>query len=163
MHGPTELLYDYLMRWTELHNSCEGAHDVQENQYFIDGCRDGTLLKRKLMHRETMTLAHLMSIVDEYTMAESSMKLLVLVDAAGKPTLAKPVVARQPADPNRIRASAILTIRIPAMAADRSPPSRATRWMTVRAPAGVSAPTKASSPRSPRTPSSLCSMGPQVP
>ena len=33
-----ETLRDYVTRWTELRNSCEGVHEVQAIQYFIDGC-----------------------------------------------------------------------------------------------------------------------------
>ncbi|KAE8804876.1 endoglucanase 3 [Hordeum vulgare] len=62
-------------------------------QYFIDGCRDGTLLKHKLMCREPSTLAQLMAVVDQYAVAESSKKLHVLVDAVGKPTAPKPAAA----------------------------------------------------------------------
>ncbi|KAE8768798.1 Endoglucanase 3 [Hordeum vulgare] len=77
---------------TELRNSCEGVHEVQPIQYFIDDCRDDTLLKHKLMLREPATLAQLMAVVDEYAVTESSMKLPVLVDAADRPTVAKPSV-----------------------------------------------------------------------
>ncbi|KAE8813942.1 Endoglucanase 3 [Hordeum vulgare] len=40
--GPTELLCDCFTRWTELHNSCEGVHEVQAVQCFINGCQDDT-------------------------------------------------------------------------------------------------------------------------
>ncbi|KAE8794345.1 hypothetical protein D1007_30893 [Hordeum vulgare] len=62
-------------------------------QYFIDVCRDGTLLKHKLMRREPSTLAQVMAVVDQYAVTESSMKLPVLVDAVGKPTAPKPAAA----------------------------------------------------------------------
>ncbi|KAE8784726.1 Endoglucanase 3 [Hordeum vulgare] len=89
VQGPTEPLRDYLMRWTELRNSRDGVHEVHAIQYFIDRCLYGTLLKHKLMRREPSTLAHLMAVVDQYAMVESSMKLLMLVDAASKPTMSK--------------------------------------------------------------------------
>ncbi|KAE8782887.1 Endoglucanase 3 [Hordeum vulgare] len=59
-----EMLRHYLTRWTELSNSREGVHEVQAIKYFIDGCRDGTLLKHKLMRRERSILAQLMAVVD---------------------------------------------------------------------------------------------------
>ncbi|KAE8811900.1 endoglucanase 3 [Hordeum vulgare] len=93
VQGLTELLRDNLTRWTELRNSCEGVHELHAIQYFIDDYRDGTLLKHKLMHLEPANLAQLMAIVDEYVVAESSMKLPVLLDMAGEPTVAKPAVA----------------------------------------------------------------------
>ena len=57
VQGPEEPLRDYLMRWTELRNSCEGVHEVQAIQYFSKGFRDCTLLKHKLMCSEPATLA----------------------------------------------------------------------------------------------------------
>ena len=49
VHGPTETGREYLARWTDLRNICEGVHEVQVIQYFVNGCRDGTLLKHKLL------------------------------------------------------------------------------------------------------------------
>ncbi|KAE8811855.1 endoglucanase 3 [Hordeum vulgare] len=71
----------------------ESANAQQAIQYFIDDCRDDTLLKHKLMRQEPSTLMQLMAVVDQYAMAESSMKFPVIVDGAGKPTVSKPVSA----------------------------------------------------------------------
>ncbi|KAI5016578.1 hypothetical protein ZWY2020_006429 [Hordeum vulgare] len=57
VQGPDEPLRDYFTRWTEFHNSCEGVHEVQAIEYFIDGCRDGTLVMHKLMSEEPSTHA----------------------------------------------------------------------------------------------------------
>ncbi|KAE8792676.1 endoglucanase 3 [Hordeum vulgare] len=76
---------------TELRNSCEGIHELEAIQYFVDGCRDVTFLKHKLMCQEPTTLVQLMAVIDKYDLHESSVKLPVLVDATDKPTLAKPV------------------------------------------------------------------------
>ncbi|KAI4994875.1 hypothetical protein ZWY2020_034778 [Hordeum vulgare] len=72
-----EPLRDYVTRWTELRNSCEGVHEVQAIQYFIDGCRDGTLLKHKLMCAEPTSLAVLMAKADKYATADSAMRIKV--------------------------------------------------------------------------------------
>ncbi|KAE8807405.1 Endoglucanase 3 [Hordeum vulgare] len=40
-------------------------------QYFIDGCRDGTLLKHKLMCSEPTSLAVLMAKADKYATSDS--------------------------------------------------------------------------------------------
>ncbi|KAI4997937.1 hypothetical protein ZWY2020_053279 [Hordeum vulgare] len=80
---PDEPLRDYVSRWTELHNSCEGVHEVQAIQYFIKGCRDGTLLKHKLMYSEPTTLAALMAKADKYATADSAM--WIKVSATNKP------------------------------------------------------------------------------
>jgi hypothetical protein len=45
VQGPNESTHDYLTRWAELRNSCEGVHEVQAIEYFTAGCREGTLLK----------------------------------------------------------------------------------------------------------------------
>ena len=49
MQGPDESTRGYLTRWAELRNSCEGVHEVQAIEYFTAGCREGTLLKHKLL------------------------------------------------------------------------------------------------------------------
>ncbi|KAE8772285.1 Endoglucanase 3 [Hordeum vulgare] len=76
---PDEPLRDYVTCWTELRNSCEGVHEVQAIQYFIDGCRDGTLLKHKLMCSEPTSLAVLMAKADKYATADSAMRFKVTV------------------------------------------------------------------------------------
>ncbi|KAE8818396.1 Endoglucanase 3 [Hordeum vulgare] len=70
-----EPLRDYVTRWTELRNSCEGVHEVQAIHYFIDGCRDGTLLKHTLMCSEPISLAVLMAKADKYATADSAMRV----------------------------------------------------------------------------------------
>ncbi|KAI5015220.1 hypothetical protein ZWY2020_056610 [Hordeum vulgare] len=91
---PDEPLRDYIMRWTELRNSCEGVHEVQTIQYFIDGCRDGTLLKQKLMCSMPTSLAVLMAKADKYAMADSAMRVKVTASDKIVPTPATPKPAR---------------------------------------------------------------------
>ncbi|KAI5000294.1 hypothetical protein ZWY2020_004883 [Hordeum vulgare] len=87
-----EPLCDYVTRRTELRNSGEGVHEVQAIQYFIDGCRDDTLLKHKLMCSEPTSLVVLMDKTDKYAMDDSAMR--VKVTASDKivpmPTTPKP-------------------------------------------------------------------------
>ena len=84
VQGPTSTGREYLTRWTELRNSCEGVHEVQAIQYFVSGCRDGTLLKHKLLRFEPATMAALMVTADKYANADSAMKIQVALDEAGK-------------------------------------------------------------------------------
>ncbi|KAI5015614.1 hypothetical protein ZWY2020_057004 [Hordeum vulgare] len=72
-----EPLRDYVTRWTELCNSSERVHEVQAIEYFIDGCRDGTLLKHKLMCAEPTSLAVLMAKADKYATDDSAMRIKV--------------------------------------------------------------------------------------
>jgi hypothetical protein len=44
--GSDEPDRDYLTRWSELCNSCEGVGEEQAIGYFMDGCREGTLCRR---------------------------------------------------------------------------------------------------------------------
>ena len=37
VQGPDESTRDYLTRWAELQNSCEGVHEVQAIEYFTVG------------------------------------------------------------------------------------------------------------------------------
>ncbi|KAE8805160.1 hypothetical protein D1007_18800 [Hordeum vulgare] len=61
-------------------------------QYFIDGCRDGTLLKHKIMCTEPTSLAVLMAKVDKYAMADSAMhiKVTALDKVVPAPATTKP-------------------------------------------------------------------------
>ncbi|KAI4999590.1 hypothetical protein ZWY2020_004179 [Hordeum vulgare] len=94
---PDEPLPDYVTRWTELRNSCEGVHEVQAIQYFIDGCRDDTLLKHKLMCSAPTSLAVLMAKADKYATADSVMRVKVTASDKAVPTPATP----KPAGDNR--------------------------------------------------------------
>ena len=84
VQGPNESTRDYLTRWAELRNSCEGVHEVQAIEYFTAGCREGTLLKHQLLCDEPTTLDELLIIADKYGTAGSSMKAELRVDTAGK-------------------------------------------------------------------------------
>ena len=94
VQGPTETGREYLARWTKLQKSCEGVHEVQAIQYFVSGCREGTLLKHKLLHSEPATMAALMVTADKYANTDSAMKIKVALDEAGK---AKPSPPPKPA------------------------------------------------------------------
>ena len=75
MQGPVETGRKYLTHWTKLWNSCEGVHEVQAIQYFVNGCQDGTLLKHKLLRSKPATMAALMVTVDKYANPDSAMKI----------------------------------------------------------------------------------------
>ena len=74
----------YLTRWTSLRNSCEGILEFQAVQYFVQGCRDQTLLKHKLLRKSPKTMAHLMAIADEYATADAGMTNPIRLDEAGR-------------------------------------------------------------------------------
>ena len=59
-------------------------HEVQAIEYFTAGCREGTLLKHKLLCNESATLDELLVVADKYATADSSMKSKLQVDASGK-------------------------------------------------------------------------------
>ena len=99
VQGPDESTRDYLTRWAELRNSCEGVHEVQAIEYFTAGCREGTLLKHKLLCDEPETLDKLLIIADKYATADSSMKVEIQISTTGK---VAPQAPRTPAaDANR--------------------------------------------------------------
>ena len=100
---PGEPLYDFLTRWTELRNSCEGVHDVQAIQYFIDGCLDGTLVKHRLVCDEPETLAELMAMEDKYATADFAMNVKITIDADGKLLPAQPAPPKPAGDNNQRR------------------------------------------------------------
>ena len=59
-------------------------HEVQAIEYFTSGCREGTLLKHKLLCDEPETLDELLIIADKYATADSSMKAEIQVSATSK-------------------------------------------------------------------------------
>jgi hypothetical protein len=73
--GPDEPDRDYLTRWSELRNSCEGVSEEQAIGYFTDGCKEGALLKHKLHRTEPKTMAEFMAIADKYTLADSAARV----------------------------------------------------------------------------------------
>ncbi|KAE8812459.1 Endoglucanase 3 [Hordeum vulgare] len=87
---PDEPLRDYVTRWTELRNSCEGVHEVQAIEYFIGGCRDGTFLKHKLMCFEPTSLVVLMAKANKYATDDSAMRVKVTALDKAIPTSSTP-------------------------------------------------------------------------
>ncbi|KAE8792638.1 hypothetical protein D1007_32818 [Hordeum vulgare] len=59
-------------------------------EYFIDGYRDGTLLKHKLMCSEPTSLAVLMAKADKYATADIAMRVKVIASDKAVPTPATP-------------------------------------------------------------------------
>ena len=59
-------------------------HEVQAIEYFTAGCREGTLLKHRLLCDEPETLDELLVIADKYATADSSMKTEIQVTVTGK-------------------------------------------------------------------------------
>ncbi|KAE8769516.1 hypothetical protein D1007_58878 [Hordeum vulgare] len=62
-------------------------------QYFIDGCRDGTLLKHKLMCSEPTSLAVLMAKAVKYATTDSAMRVKVTASDKAFRTPATPKLA----------------------------------------------------------------------
>jgi hypothetical protein len=79
--GLNEPERDYLTRWSELRNSCEGVGEEQPIGYFMDGCKEGTLLKHKLHRTEPKTMADFMAIADKYASADSIARVQYLEPA----------------------------------------------------------------------------------
>ena len=57
---------------------------MQAIKYFTAGCREGTLLKHKLLCDEPETLDELLIIADKYATADSSMKTEIQISTTGK-------------------------------------------------------------------------------
>ena len=84
VQGPSESTRDYFMRSAELRNSYDDVHEVQAIEYFTAGCREGTLLKHKLLCDEPETLDELLIIAYKYATTDSSMKTEIQVSTTGK-------------------------------------------------------------------------------
>ena len=70
--GPAEMDREYLTRWCETRNSCEGVHEIQAISFFMAGCRPNTMLWHKLRRSDPKTMAALMAIADKYALAEEA-------------------------------------------------------------------------------------------
>jgi hypothetical protein len=73
---------DYLTRWSELHNSCEGVGEEQAIGYFMDGCWEGTLLKHKLHRTKPKTMVDFVAIADKYASADSAARVQYIEPAS---------------------------------------------------------------------------------
>ncbi|KAE8767839.1 Endoglucanase 3 [Hordeum vulgare] len=71
---PDEPLRDYITRWIELWNSCEGVHEVQAIQYFIEAYRDDTLLKQQAHVLRDHHAGGVHGQADKYATADSAMR-----------------------------------------------------------------------------------------
>ena len=72
---------------------------MQAIEYFTARCREGTLLKHRLLCDEPATLDELLIIADKYAMANSSKKAEIQISTTGK---VAPQAPRTPAgDANR--------------------------------------------------------------
>ena len=52
-------------------------------QNFVDGVKDGTMLKHRLLLEEPSTVAEMMAIADKYAMVSASMKVQLWLDDDG--------------------------------------------------------------------------------
>ena len=91
----------YLTRWTSLRNSCEGILELQAVQYFIQGCRDSTLLKHRLLRKSPKTMAELMAVADEYATADAGMINPIRVDEAGRVVTDNPATRKPRREENQ--------------------------------------------------------------
>ena len=76
---------EYLARWTELRNPCEGVDERQAIGYFTQGCRD-TMLRHKLLCDEPAIMAELMTIVDKFATTYAAMRQPIRVDGGSRLT-----------------------------------------------------------------------------
>jgi hypothetical protein len=72
--GPDETDRAYLTCWCEMHNSCEGVHEIQAISFFMAGCQPNTMMWHKLRRSDPKTMAALMTIADKYALAEEAGK-----------------------------------------------------------------------------------------
>src|SRR4051812_44389910 len=78
VQGKDEPLRDYLSRWIKLKNSCEGVHEIQSIQYFIDGCLADSILKHKLLRKNFTSQAAVTRVANEFAVSDSTMRPIQL-------------------------------------------------------------------------------------
>src|SRR3954468_9092051 len=63
---PNETDREFLTRWCNLRNSCEGVIESQAIAWFAQGCRYGSVLWQRLQRDMPTTLAETIRIADSY-------------------------------------------------------------------------------------------------
>ena len=64
---------DWLTRWTQTRNSCEGVEDSQAISWFANGCRHGSMLWQRLRRAMPDTLAETIRIADSYALGDPTL------------------------------------------------------------------------------------------
>ena len=65
-----ETMRDFVSRWIETKNMCEGISEAQAMHAFIEGLRKGTLLRHELKRHEPKTLGEMLTTASEYAAAD---------------------------------------------------------------------------------------------
>ena len=61
---------DWLTRWTQTRNSCEGVVDAQAISWFANGCRHGSMLWQRVRRSMPTTLAETIRIADSHALGD---------------------------------------------------------------------------------------------
>ena len=61
---------EYLTRWSQMRNSCEGVVEAQAISWFAQWCRHGSMLWQRLQREMPTTLAETIKIVDMYALGD---------------------------------------------------------------------------------------------
>ena len=67
---------EFLTRWSNVRNSCEGVIEAQAIAWFADGCRYGSMLWQRLQRDMPKTLAETIRIADSYALGDPMQPLL---------------------------------------------------------------------------------------
>ena len=67
---------EYLTRWSNVRNSCEGVIEAQAISWFSQGCRHGSMLWQKLQREPPNSLAEMIRIADVYAMGDPMQPML---------------------------------------------------------------------------------------
>ena len=72
---------EYLTRWSNIRNSCEGVAEEQAISWFAQGYRHGTPLWQRLQRDMTETLSEAIQIADSYALGDPTQPALDSVGA----------------------------------------------------------------------------------
>ena len=64
---------EYLTRWSNVRNSCEGVNEQQAISWFAQGCRHGSMLWQKLQREMPSSLAETIKIADMYALGDPTL------------------------------------------------------------------------------------------
>mgnify|MGYP005979871687 CR=1 FL=1 len=77
---PNETDREFLTRWCNLRNSCEGVIESQAIAWFAQGCRYGSVLWQRLQRDMPTTLAETIRIADSYALGDPTQPELMSAD-----------------------------------------------------------------------------------
>ena len=90
--------HEYLTRWSNIRNTCEGVEELQATTRFANGCRHGTPLWQRLQRDPPKSLAEAIRIADQYALGDPMQPALDSVGATRRQPVNNRLGPMRPSD-----------------------------------------------------------------